>query len=88
MPSYLQSTSTECGLACLGYIASYHGKSYEMSELRAKFAISICSTNMAEIVRLANLIGLQARPLRLELDELAQLAHKISHQAALAKKPP
>lgn len=73
MPSYLQSTSTECGLACLGYIAAHHGSSYEMSELRAKFGISIRGTSLGELAKTAGALGLGARPLSLELEEITQL---------------
>lgn len=71
--NYLQSTVAECGLACLGFIAASFGQKFEMSELRARFAISIRGTNLADLVQLAGSLGLQARPLRLELDELNQL---------------
>lgn len=72
--AYLQTTATECGLACLGWAAASLGHAFEMSELRARFAISMRGTTLADLVRLAGALGLQARPLRLELDELNQLA--------------
>lgn len=72
--AYLQTTATECGLACLGLVAASFGHTFEMSELRARFAISMRGTTLADLVRLAAALGLQARPLRLELDELSQLA--------------
>lgn len=73
MPSYLQSISTECGVACLGYIAAHHGQPYEMSELRAKFAISMRGISLRDLAQLAGALGLRARPLRLELEELSGL---------------
>jgi ATP-binding cassette subfamily B protein RaxB len=73
MPSYLQSTNTECGAACLGYVAAHHGRPYEMSELRARFAISMRGISLSDLTQLAGALGLRARPLRLELDELSHL---------------
>lgn len=74
MASYLQSTATECGLACLGFISAHHGNTIEMSELRARFAISMRGTTLSDIVRLASSLGLAARPVRLELEALGRLA--------------
>jgi ATP-binding cassette subfamily B protein RaxB len=74
MPSYLQSTATECAAACLGYIAAHHGRVYEMSELRAKFAVSMRGMDLGDLMQLSGTLGLRARPLRLELDEVPQLA--------------
>ena len=71
--AYLQATATECGLACLGLVAASFGHAFEMSELRARFTISMRGTTLTDLIRLANILGLQARPLRLELDELERL---------------
>ena len=45
-----------------------------MTELRAKFAVSMRGTSLGDLAQLAGALGLRARPLRLELDELPQLA--------------
>jgi ATP-binding cassette subfamily B protein RaxB len=74
MNSYLQSTASECGICCLGFVADHHGFSAGMAELRAKFSISIRGTNLNDLVRIANSIGLLSRPLKLELDELKDLS--------------
>lgn len=73
MPTFLQTTSTECGLACLGYVSAHHGRVFEMSELRSKYAVSLRGLNFAELIRLAGLMGLRARPLKLDLPALTQL---------------
>ncbi|WP_295979744.1 cysteine peptidase family C39 domain-containing protein [uncultured Variovorax sp.] len=73
MPTYLQSTATECAAACLGYIAAHHGSVYEMSELRTKFAISMSGMTLGDLIQLSGTLGFRARPLRLELDEVPQL---------------
>lgn len=72
--SYLQSTNTECGLACLGYVASHHGAEFEMSELRSRFVVSMRGTALVDLIRIGNDLGFSCRPLRLELKELKELA--------------
>lgn len=44
-----------------------------MSELRAKFAISTRGISLSDLMQFAGALGLRARPLRLELDELPHL---------------
>jgi ATP-binding cassette subfamily B protein RaxB len=70
---YLQSTTTECGLCCLGYVSAAYGATYEMSELRSRFAVSIQGTTLNEIISISSSIGLAARPLKAGLEELASL---------------
>ncbi|MDF3887179.1 peptidase domain-containing ABC transporter [Cupriavidus basilensis] len=74
MTSYLQSTATECGPACLGYIASHYGCPVEMNELRTRFPVSMRGTSLANLIQLARTLGLQARPLRLDLEDLPKLS--------------
>jgi len=74
MQSYLQSTTSECGLACLGYVAATHGKEYSMAELRGKFSPSTRGLNLRSLARLADLMGFTSRALRLEVEELELLA--------------
>jgi ATP-binding cassette subfamily B protein RaxB len=73
LPSILQTEASECGLASLAMISSYHGAHRGLSELRRQFAVSLKGATLKEIVGIADAIGLAARPLRLELDELGQL---------------
>src|SRR6478736_5477036 len=74
MSTYLQTTATECGLACLGYVAAHHGRAFEMSELRARLAVSMRGSSRADLIALSRTMVLPVRPLRLELNELRQLA--------------
>ncbi|MDT4291008.1 cysteine peptidase family C39 domain-containing protein [Methylomonas sp. MO1] len=72
--SYLQTTAAECGLACLGYVAACHGTEHPMSELRAKYAVSLRGSTMMDLVGMGAALGFSCRPLRLELAELDQLS--------------
>lgn len=72
--SYLQSTATECGLACLGFVAAHYGADHEMSELRGRFVVSLRGTTLMDLMKIGSELGFSCRPLRLELDEISQLS--------------
>ena len=74
MKTIIQSESSECGLACLAMILNHYGNHTQLAELRSRFAISLKGATLAQIMRHANALELNARPLRLELDELNKLA--------------
>lgn len=74
MISQLQTESSECGLACLAMIASHFGYQSDLAQLRRQFSISLKGATLAQLMRHASAMNLSSRPLRLELDDLAQLA--------------
>ncbi|HEX9173676.1 MAG TPA: cysteine peptidase family C39 domain-containing protein, partial [Telluria sp.] len=74
LPAILQTEAAECGLACLAMLACYHGNAQGLSELRRRFGLSMRGASLKDLVAMADHMGLAARPLRLEPDELAQLA--------------
>jgi ATP-binding cassette subfamily B protein RaxB len=74
MKQNLQSESSECGLACLSMVASHFGHHTDLAELRRKFSISLKGATLAQLMRHAAAMHLSSRPLRLELDELSELA--------------
>lgn len=74
MPLILQTESSECGLACLAMIASHFGYHTDLADLRRQFSISLKGATLAQLMRHASAMQLNSRPLRLELDELDQLA--------------
>ncbi|MFL6417775.1 MAG: peptidase domain-containing ABC transporter [Bryobacteraceae bacterium] len=73
IPLILQTEAAECGLACLAMIASFHGRLTDLPALRQRFNISLKGATLAHLVQLANRLGLNARPLRVELEDVAQL---------------
>lgn len=74
MRTILQSESSECGLACLAMIASHFGLQTDLADLRRKFSTSIKGATLAQLIRHSSIMNLAARPLRLELEELSELA--------------
>ncbi|UUZ56291.1 cysteine peptidase family C39 domain-containing protein [Massilia sp. H-1] len=54
-------------------LANYHGYHSDLADLRRRFSISLKGATLAQIARHASAMQLSTRPLRLNLDELAQL---------------
>ncbi len=69
----LQSESSECGLACLVMIANAHALQLDLSEVRRRFSVSLKGATLQQLITHAGQLNFSSRPLRLELDELAQL---------------
>lgn len=73
LPLILQTEATECGLACLGMVAGYHGYRTDLATLRRRFPIALTGTTLAHLIQVANRLNLMTRPLKLELDSISQL---------------
>ncbi|HXD05406.1 MAG TPA: peptidase domain-containing ABC transporter [Burkholderiaceae bacterium] len=73
LPMVLQTEAAECGLACLAMVAAHHGHRSDLPTLRQRFSLSMKGTTLADMVRMAGKLQLNARPLRLELAQLEQL---------------
>jgi ATP-binding cassette subfamily B protein RaxB len=72
-PAILQTEAAECGLACLAMAAWHHGHQVDMGTLRARHAISMRGSTLADLMRLAGELKLAPRPLRLDLEHLPEL---------------
>jgi ATP-binding cassette subfamily B protein RaxB len=73
LPVFLQTEAAECGLASLGMIACFHGHRIDLAGMRRRFTVSLKGATLAYLMQVAGRLHLAPRPLRLELDELAQL---------------
>ena len=73
LPMYLQTEAAECGLASLAMVACFHGHRVDLAALRRRFSVSLKGSTLAFLMQAAGRIHLAPRPLRLELDEVAQL---------------
>lgn len=73
-PMIQQSEASECGLACLAMIAGYHGYRTDLVALRQRFSFSLKGATLGQLMDCAEKIGLSARPLRGDLDDLDHLA--------------
>jgi ATP-binding cassette, subfamily B, bacterial CvaB/MchF/RaxB len=73
LPVLLQSEAAECGLACLAMVASSHGHSLDLNEIRHRFHVSLKGTTLKDLVSFARTLGFSARALRLEPAALDRL---------------
>lgn len=72
-PTILQSEAAECGLACLAMVATANGHAIALPEMRRRFSLSLKGARLSQLIDIAAQLGLRARPLRLDLDQLANL---------------
>jgi len=73
LSSVLQAETAECGLACLAMILSYYGHHIDLPALRQRFPLSLKGLTARRLLEIAHVIGLQGRPLQLDIGELSQL---------------
>ena len=73
LPAIMQTEASECGLACVAMISSHFGSAADLTDLRRKYGMSLKGATLQELVRIADHLGFASRPLRLDLDELAEL---------------
>lgn len=73
MSLVLQQEAVECGLACLVMILKAYGSNISLDSLRRKFNISLRGTSVAELVRIANYLKLDATVYLLKADQLTSI---------------
>ena len=73
LPLMLQTEATECGLACLGMVAGFHGHSTDLASLRRRYPVSLKGTTLGSLIRIAQQLELSTRPLKLDMEHLSQL---------------
>jgi ATP-binding cassette subfamily B protein RaxB len=73
LPVILQTEATECGLACLAMVACYFGYQTDLATLRRSFPISLKGATLANIIHASGHLLMAARPLKLELEDMAEL---------------
>ena len=73
MRAILQSEAAECGLACLAMVAEHHHFKIGLPAMRRRFPLSLKGAKLAQLIRIAQDLELQSRPVRLELDDLGRL---------------
>lgn len=69
----LQSESSECGLACLAMIIGSYGRNLDINALRARHGPTTRGTTLQRLVEIGGEEGLECRPLRLEVEDLAEI---------------
>lgn len=73
VPIILQHERAECGAACLTMVMNYHGLELRLDEVRHELGVGRGGLDAAAIVAGAHRYGMQARGLRVDLDDLDYL---------------
>lgn len=73
LPMILQTESAECCLACICMVAGFHGLERDLSQMRLRFPVSLKGSTLADLVRVASSLHLNARPVTVELNGLGNL---------------
>lgn len=68
-----QTETTECGLACLAMVTGFHGAHVSLADLRRRFSVSLKGMALPQMIDVAQALGLAARAVRLDLDDVADL---------------
>ncbi|HDZ8914819.1 TPA: peptidase domain-containing ABC transporter [Aeromonas hydrophila] len=71
LPVILQTEVTECGLACLAMIAVWYGRDTDIYSMRKVYEVSNKGMTLRELITAAERINMNARAVRLEIDELS-----------------
>lgn len=73
VPIYLQTEASECGLCSLAMVADYHGYRTDLASLRLRFPISRKGATLESLIRIAQVLKLDSRPVKLDMRHLPQL---------------
>lgn len=73
-PMIHQDEAAECGLACLAMIAGRYGHEVDLLALRARFGVSIKGMTLTTLLRIAEQLQLDARPLRCDPEHFEEIA--------------
>lgn len=74
VPVYRQRETAECGLACIGMVAAFHGFESDLAHLRQRFPASMRGLSLKTLVYIANSMRLAARSVRLDPTSLIGLS--------------
>jgi ATP-binding cassette subfamily B protein RaxB len=73
LPVLLQAEASECAVTCLAMVAGYHGSEHDVHALRARLGATPRGWTLKRLIGAAAMLGLSARALRVELDDLHRL---------------
>lgn len=73
LPLIRQTEASECGLACVAMVASFHGRQTDLNTLRRRYPVSLKGAKLRDLMLLAAQLKFACRPLRIEFEQLGQL---------------
>ncbi len=68
-----QTEVTECGLACIGMIANFHGMDVDLGTLRRHFQPSLRGAALKQLISTADSLAFTSRAVKLPLSQLGNL---------------
>lgn len=73
VPVILQDEMSECGMAVIAMIASYHGRATSLRDMRQHCTIARDGMSLFQIIKVSETLGFACRPLKVMLDGLRQV---------------
>jgi ATP-binding cassette, subfamily B, bacterial CvaB/MchF/RaxB len=73
VPLLLQTEAAECGLMCIAMVAGFYGETPEVAYLRREHRISMRGASFEQLMRLAGLLKLSSRALRVDVSALKDM---------------
>lgn len=75
LPIILQNENSECGLACLAMLSSYHGRYESLASLKNNLEIdSSTGLNLKQLLMVGNKLGMSNRVLSIDLMSLKEIS--------------
>lgn len=74
VPEINQMSATECGLACLAMVLSYHGRKTSITELRAKSGLGRDGLSALSIVKIARNYNMRVRAISLQQSDFRNVS--------------
>lgn len=72
-PVILQNESSECGLACLAMVASYHGHRLDLAAIRRRNLGVSRGARLTDLMHIAAQLQMNARPVKVAMEDLHHL---------------
>jgi len=73
LPMVFQAETSECGLACLAMVSSFHGKAIELGALRSRFGLAALGATAKQLLDFSSALQLPGRAVKVETEDLPAL---------------
>lgn len=73
VPVLRSAEAAECALTCLGMVLAHFGHHVTIEDLRSRFRVSLAGSSLQALLEAAQNMGLTARAVRVDLDDLRHL---------------
>jgi len=73
LPMVFQAETSECGLACLAMVSSFHGKAIDLGALRSRFGLAALGATAKQLLDFSSALQLPGRAVKVETEDLPAL---------------